>query len=307
MTPAEELVWKLVDQSISPEEFDELQELLEGSSSLRRYYQDCLETKQVLSSIASSKRHRSRVLMDLSKRTLLLSRQHIWTGLAGLLCGVLGTTLVQSAVTSKMESLSRKVIPLLSDPFEDPSETSRQGFPREKGIWSHQRQNSLASGGAIQGEHALKIVAEEGQPLGSAYYLVDLQDFPSLAEFTSRKIQVSGQYCSDAGEPKAHYSIRIAAFAESPKEVGPIWADESELFTRKLSHVGRSCFKDEKNTEWTVLSSEMEIPEGTRTLVIGLGAGSGERNGSLSTHYLDDVSVRLLLHNEESAPSDELF
>ena len=159
-------------------------------------------------------------------------------------------------MTSKGELPPVRAIPLITDPFEDPTHPSRYGFPEEKGVWHHQRQNSIATDYAIRGNHVLKMVAEEGQPLSLAYYLIDLEDFSTLGGFSSLKVQASGNFRSDIGEPKAHYSIRLASFAEAPKEIAPIWGDESQLFTRKLSHVGRSCFKNENSHDWTDLSAD---------------------------------------------------
>ena len=91
------------------------------------------------------------------------------------------------------------------------------------------------------------------------------------------------------------FQIRLAAFSQVPHEVRPIWKDNEVLFDQVLQHVGRNhTTKPGQDSEWHKLGASIEIPTGTRSVVISLGAGMVDSNGDQSNHYLDDVRVSLV-------------
>ena len=91
------------------------------------------------------------------------------------------------------------------------------------------------------------------------------------------------------------FQIRLAAFSQVPHEVRPIWNDSEVLFDQVLQHVGRNHItKPGQDSEWHKLGASIEIPPGTRSVVISLGAGMVDSNADKSNHYLDDVRVSLV-------------
>jgi len=75
MRKDEEMLWKLVDRSITDEEFDQLQDTLSKSSELRRTYQDVMEMDGALRAVEMQKEEPSAGM----KR----GRRKIWFGAIG--------------------------------------------------------------------------------------------------------------------------------------------------------------------------------------------------------------------------------
>ena len=87
----------------------------------------------------------------------------------------------------------------------------------------------------------------------------------------------------------------MAAFSQEPQEVRPIWNNQEVLFDQVLQHVGRNHItKPGQDSEWHKLGASIEIPPGTRSVVISLGAGMVDSSDDKSNHYLDDVRVSLV-------------
>ena len=91
------------------------------------------------------------------------------------------------------------------------------------------------------------------------------------------------------------FQIRLAAFSQALQDIARIWNNQEVLFDQVLQHVGRNHItKPGQDSEWHKLGASIEIPSGTRSVVISLGAGMVDSSDDKSNHYLDDVRVSLV-------------
>ena len=74
-----------------------------------------------------------------------------------------------------------------------------------------------------------------------------------------------------------------------------IWGMGGVQDTRGVQHVGRNHIaKPGQDSDWYKLDVSIEIPPGTGSVVISLGAGMVDSSDEKSNHYLDDVRVSLV-------------
>lgn len=80
------------------------------------------------------------------------------------------------------------------------------------------------------------------------------------------------------------------AFSQEPEAVRPIWNDHDLLFDTVLQHVGRNYIPEPgEQMGWHKLRATIEVPTGTRSVVISLGAGNDEPGATDSDHFVDAV------------------
>ena len=128
-----------------------------------------------------------------------------------------------------------------------------------------------------------------------ARYLIDLESYAEVYPTHSRSIRVDTSFFASNPDDSSVFQIRLAAFSQEPQEVRPIWNNQEVLFDQVLQHVGRNHItKPGQDSEWHKLGASIEIPSGTRSVVISLGAGMVDSSDDKSNHYLDDVRVSLV-------------
>ena len=128
-----------------------------------------------------------------------------------------------------------------------------------------------------------------------ARYLIDLDEYAKPGQNHSRSVRVEASFFASNPDDSSVFQIRLAAFSQEPEEVRHIWNNQEVLFDQVLQHVGRNHItKPGQDSEWHKLGAFIEIPPGTRSVVISLGAGMVDSNGDKSNHYLDDVRVSLV-------------
>ena len=122
-----------------------------------------------------------------------------------------------------------------------------------------------------------------------------MTEHSALGDADTRKVEVSASFHTPGEARPLHYQIRLAAFSQEPGEVRQIWNHESVLFDTVLQHVGRNVITGTDQPGWQTVQASMELPPGTRSVVISLAAGAANDEPPPGSHYLDDVRVRFVL------------
>lgn len=132
-------------------------------------------------------------------------------------------------------------------------------------------------------------------------------DFPTLGGFSTwqniplrvkrrrKKVEVTAAFNTPDETRPVHYQIRLAAFSQEPGEVRRIWNHESLLFDTVLQQVGRNVLTKRDQPGWQTVQASMELPPGTRSLLISLAASEADSANAPTEYYLDDVQVRLIV------------
>ena len=230
-----------------------------------------------------------------SPRTSGLSR--IKTGITGLAIGVFSASVVWAFKLPQDNQPQPKIQEIVSESFENPEQNFKRRFPFEAGKWFGDIY-SISADQAISSASGVRVAQFLDNPktkFAYARYLIDLESYAEVYPTHSRSLRVDTSFFASNPDDSSVFQIRLAAFSQEPQEVRPIWNNQEVLFDQVLQHVGRNHItKPGQDSEWHKLGASIEIPPGTRSVVISLGAGMVDSSDDKSNHYLDDVRVSLV-------------
>lgn len=296
-----------LDDWLSEAEAEQLSQLLEDSAEARERYWEMASIhgllEQSLQSASLKAATREAPLTSVDPKRFLR-----WSPVAaavGMMVGVLSTAAVFGFLLPKDGVARPSLVPVVEDAFEDPSQTFKRGMARHANEWFVHGQAEILKPDSLKpfsGEHVLKLAPNPERKRGQVHYLIDLRDYPEVLESEQRFIRVASQIQS-SGVGRGGYAIRIGAFAELPEEVGAIWANPSEIEERALQQVSRRTPKNDNQTGWQELTTDMSIPEGTRTVIVGISASLGRNEFEDSERYLDAVTMNFFVEPADSTSS----
>ena len=209
---------------------------------------------------------------------------------AGIVFGILSASMVWAYAVPLAERLTHESFPALTDRLEEAARSPVRGFPRQANVWTGEL---FAS--PDRGEGMIRLKPNAARRLGYVWRIIDLaeQDLPVSGKSCS--LEVLASFAAPDLAPESRYQIRLAAFSEAPAEVRAIWNNEPLLFDSVLQHIGRNVHTAAGDTAWHEVRATLEIPPGTRSLVICLGAGHSDPARPTQGHYLDAVHARFVV------------
>lgn len=222
-----------------------------------------------------------------------------WTAAAaGLVFGIFSASMVWAYAVPMAQQTLERTIEILTEGFEDSEMTPPNRFPKRADEWSGDMSSPVAAEADVapsEGIRMMRLTPGPTRKLGYAWRIVDLEEHPEQAQADSRRLEVSASFNTPGEARQSRYQIRLAAFSQEPGEVRQIWNNELMLFDTVLQHVGRNVLRAADHTRWQTVHASMEIPPGTRSVVISLAAGAVDSDEPPGKHYLDDVRVRFVL------------
>jgi len=226
-----------------------------------------------------------------------LSWRPLTAAAAGLVIGLFSASMVFAYAVPRMRMDRHRVVPLFNERFEDVKAVFGRGFPNDADGWSGDFDAVVSTDGAIspkEGQHMARLAPIAGRKFCAAERIVDLAKFPLISGTESRMVEVTASFHGMDSEWADRNQIRLAAFAEAPKDVKAIWNSDSRL-DQVLQHLGRTVTVKPGEHGWQTLKVSMEIPTGARSLVIHLGAGAADDAGPKTLHYIDDVRAQFVI------------
>lgn len=227
-----------------------------------------------------------------------LSWRPLAAAAAGLVFGMFCTSVVFAYAGPWAKTGFQRSIPLFTESFEDAGMKPKSGFPGQANEWFGDVSPTVGAVAGVrsaEGKSIARLPPAKDRKLSYAYRIVDLAESPLPAGAAARQVEVTAAFLGSGAKVADRFQIRLAAFAEAPGEIRPIWNNEAILFDRVLQHVGRNEIIEPGSREWHTVKATMEIPAGTRSLVISLGAAMPEDSAPKTEHFLDDVHARLLI------------
>jgi hypothetical protein len=231
------------------------------------------------------------------KRPRASGLSRIKTGIAGLAIGVFSASVVWAFKLPKDNQPQPKIQEIVSEGFENPEHNFKRRFPLEAGKWFGDISSISADQkiSSVSGVRVAQFLDNPKAKFAYARYLIDLESYAEAYPTHTRSLRVDTSFFASNMDQSSVFQIRLAAFSQVPHEVRPIWNDNEVLFDQVLQHVGRNHItKPGQDSEWHKLGASIEIPPGTRSVVISLGAGMVDSSDDKSNHYLDDVRVSLV-------------
>ncbi len=293
----DELAARLRETPLSAEEQAELDALLLRCPAARQRFVDHMLLENDLREDAAA-------LFSVPARVSVRPRWSGWlswrpltAAAAGVVFGLFSATMVFAYAVPRMRMDRQRVIPLFNESFEDVKAVFGRGFPNDAERWSGDFAAVVSTDGAVspkKGQHMARLAPVAGRKFCAAERIVDIAKFPPLSGTESRTVEVTASFHGMGTEWADRNQIRLAAFAEAPQDVKAIWNADTRL-EQALQHVGRTVKMKPGEHGWQTLKVSMEIPAGTRSLVIHLGAGVAEDAGPKTPHYIDDVHAQFVI------------
>lgn len=221
----------------------------------------------------------------------------LFSAAAGLMIGMLCTSVVWAYALPSARPGQPQILPLFLESFEDTHWQPKRGFPSSSGEWFGDLSRSLTAENGVsptEGDHMVRLAPHPTRKFSYAARIVDLEDHPLPFGAVSRQIDVTASFHGANLAVKQRHQIRLAAFGEAPDEIRALW-NSPDMFDYVLQHVGRTVPMKPGEEGWRTIEAAMEIPPGTRSLVIWVAAGGIDDSSAITTHYLDDVQARFVI------------
>ena len=296
----DDLLNRYLNGNLSEEDARALSTQIEESAEVRERYWELASihgmVEQTMQSV-SLQATTGKDSAEPERRPRALGLSRIKTGIAGLAIGVFSASVVWAFNLPQDNQPQPKIQEIVSEGFENPEQNFKRRFPFEAGKWFGDI-SSISADQATSSASGVRVAQFLDNPKAKfayARYLIDLESYAEVYPTHTRSLRVDTSFFASNMDDSSVFQIRLAAFSQEPQEVRPIWNNQEVLFDQVLQHVGRNHItKPGQDSEWHKLGASIEIPPGTRSVVISLGAGMVDSNADKSNHYLDDIRVSLV-------------
>ncbi|MDC3335697.1 hypothetical protein OAV71_04240 [Opitutales bacterium] len=296
----DDLLNRYLNGNLSEEDARALSTQIEESAEVRERYWELASihgmVEQTMQSV-SLQATTGKESAEPERRPRALGLSRIKTGIAGLAIGVFSASVVWAFKLPQDNQPPPKIQEIVSEGFENPEQNFKRRFPYEAGKWFGDI-SSISADQAISSASGVRVAQFLDNPktkFAYARYLIDLESYAEVYPTHTRSLRVDTSFFASNLDESSVFQIRLAAFSQAPQDIARIWNDREVLFDQVLQHVGRNHItKPVQGSEWQKLGASIEIPPGTRSVVISLGAGMVDSNADKSNHYLDDIRVSLV-------------
>ena len=294
------LISACLDGCLSDADAGRLSRWIEESSEVRQRYWELASVHAMIEQSMQStsmKAITGQVVVPAPKSGSHFRWSRITSVAAGILIGIFSASMVWAYAVPLASQAQRVSKEIVFESFEDPEMKSLGRFPTNANQWFGKM---LSVPGevvmpAVEGTRIGKFDTVPKKRFTYARYVVDLDEYAEPSDRHTRLIEVSGSFFSPALDPTSVFRIDVAAFGEAPEAVQPVWIDREHFDDVVLQQVGRNYSPElTDQPTWHEVKVAMEIPPGTRSLVISLGAGKRDSGGAGSDRYLDAVRVKLV-------------
>lgn len=294
------LIDACLEGQLSEAEAKQLSLWIEESSEARQRYWDLAfvhgTIEQSMQS-ASLKATTGKLTMAPAKTHPMFRRFRLTSLAAGLLIGIFGASMVWAYAIPRSKPRQRQSRDVVVESFEDPELTMAGRFPTSPNHWQGRVSSApeLQELSAVRGSRVGKFVGGGTQKFTYTRYIIDLDEHPKVNADRVRSVEVEASFATSNPKESSAFQIRLGLFSQEPEAVRPIWNDHELLFDTVLGHVGRNYTTvPGDQAGWHKLRAMIEVPPGTRSIVISLGAGNDKPGSATSDHFVDAVRVRLV-------------
>ncbi|MFZ5830820.1 MAG: hypothetical protein ACOY3P_12065 [Planctomycetota bacterium] len=306
MTPSErDLIDAFLGDRLAAKDHAALQELLRRDADARRLLRDLatveVKLEQLASAVPAPVNSTSRdeaIETQTKRRPLWLNWRPLAAAAAGLALGIFSASMVWAYAVPFAGRTNDRTVTVLAEGFEDSRLAPGRGFPTVANRWSGDVSAPVGAESDVkpsEGGRMVRLTLPPKRTLSYAWRIVDLAEHPEAATAKSLRLEVAASFNTSGPARSLRYQIRLAAFSQKPSEVRAIWNNEPVLFDSVLQHVGRNMLTKPGDTGWQTVNAALEIPPGTRSVVISLAAGEADPAQPLAEHYLDDAHARFVI------------
>jgi len=222
---------------------------------------------------------------------------------AGLLIGLLSASMAWAYAIPRGAANTRTSQEVVSESFEDAEIKLSGRFPFKANQWFGNVISVSTDGTmpAVGGVRVGKLTPVAGKRSTFVRYIVDLSEFPELAEGHARSLEVTASFHAPPSEQAPGFRVELATFSQKPRAVQAVWNDRENFDDRVLQEVKRNYIpRLPQRADWHEVNAALEVPPGSRSVVISLGVSRLNPNKPISDFYLDAIQVQLV-DDQESA------
>jgi hypothetical protein len=229
-------------------------------------------------------------------------------GIAGVICGLLGASVVWAMSASKPMATVEHLSTLVDGGFESSSGRVSRGFPSLFGAWSGDDAEIVEAdaGQSAAGRRMLRFVQAQRDPgrqmdraaSCDVYQLVDLRALKGAVAGEDSSLELSAQFRdarTDASEERVKFICRLFVFSGTPETLGAEWP-----FTQKEALAAGSGTFDSDGGEpriWHTLSTKVLLPPQADFAVVHLvvhqPATLAEADAKFGEQFVDNVRISL--------------
>ena len=284
-----------------------LNELLRNDSNARAAMARLLVDEQALihrlrdDSIVSLLSSTPSVRISKSVRS---TRLQVWrlvaSTAAGLLFGILGTSVVYGFVATRMSSVKRVPLAVHDPGLEKAKQTVVRGFPKAVGKWGADSAKVVTAEYGVQPLQGKRMLRLEPFPpedqknfASRAYQVFDVSSLPMLGIPGDAEVEVTASFAAAKNDVASRYLVRAFALNKTPEQATKTsWQNSEDVGVVSMTQRFET---DPGDRGWHTFSIKMPLPQRAQTLVIVFGAlPTDNESAESSAHYLDDVHVSVL-------------
>lgn len=224
--------------------------------------------------------------------------------LVGLVIGLFSAGVLWAHAGLHWVKAARQETVLVKESFERSDVQVKRGFPTAAGVWGGNAVELSFGDGAVQAKDGRGMLRMNPVPLAKfshVNYVVDLAAEPMPPARGTRMLVFSASMRSAATAAfPSRYTVRVAALAEAPEDVKPLWfSGSTDLSELALAFVARNVDVTEGAHDWQTVTATLEVPADTRSVVFSLGAAPLAEGAPKTAYYLDDVRLVMVTEGQQ--------
>lgn len=291
-----DFIQRYISGTITAAETGALEQQLKTDAALRDWYLDALNLDSALEAAAESAQTALSLPVPFSQRALTPAgaaptRWQGWRPLtaaaAGLVIGLFSASLVFGFAGGFSEGMTRSDIAVADANFERAEMKLEQGFPSGPQAWAVDDAEvvPMPDGGRV-----LALRPWERNPYSRLVQIVDVSRLTAEGE---KELVLAASFRTSDPQHASRYKLRLFGFEESADAVPPFPLETKESGIVTLSQV---LDVPAGTNGWQRFSTKMPMPSGVRSVVIWIGASTRPQPGPKVTHFVDDVTLTLDVH-----------
>ncbi len=292
--PQLELMRRCLDGEANEEDLARFEDLLRNDPEFRKEYVGYVNVDSALAALPKTANS-----VDLPPKRILAFpkwRRYAPPVAAGLVFGLFCASLAWAIVLPRAKAPI--VLPILTESFESASTPLIDGFPSRTGEWGGDRAQIVGAEAGRQpldGDSVLSLESSTESNLGFLQQIVEVSSLPQAGDGEMRVVEVIASFLADQPGERERYTLRVAAFEESPESIRSLWEgvhwSDLDKIALTFSKTGLSTAEDAEG--WQTLSAFVEVPADAHSVVISLAAGRLDRRAPKTPHYVDDIRAEL--------------
>ena len=294
------LIDACLDGRLSEAEAEQLSQWIEESGEARERYWELASVHGLIEQSMQSASVKAATGEEMARSLQVegpVRRPRINAVAAGMVIGIMSASLGWAYAIPLVNQTRRENTEIVFEDFEDAQISLLGRFPTKANQWFGRIVSVPGKDGmpAVNRTRVGQFNTWPKTKLTYARYLIDLDEHPKPGEEHIRSVEVEASFFASNPQEPSVFQIRLGAFSQELEAVRPIWNDHETLFDTVLQHVGRNHITEPgEQSGWHKLHATIEIPSGTRSVVISIGAGNDEPGAIASEHFVDAVRVRLV-------------